>query len=69
MILHAAEPRTGTAAPVDRVTIVEFKTGRPRPEDESQVRLYTRAVRAAYRSATVDARIFYAGEVGTDRVG
>jgi ATP-dependent helicase/nuclease subunit A len=41
------------------VTILEFKTGRPRPEHENQVELYTRAVRAAYPSMTVSARLFY----------
>lgn len=43
-----------------RVTVVEFKTGRPRPEHMAQAGLYTRAVRAAYPSASVDTRLFYA---------
>ncbi len=44
----------------DRVTILEFKTGRPSPEHEIQAGLYTRAVRAAYPSATVECRLIYA---------
>ncbi len=46
---------------VEEVTILEFKTGRPSPEHEVQAALYTRAVRAAYPSATVKSRLIYAG--------
>jgi ATP-dependent helicase/nuclease subunit A len=44
---------------VRHVTVVEFKTGRRRPEHDSQAELYTQAIRAAYPTATVDTRLFY----------
>jgi ATP-dependent helicase/nuclease subunit A len=43
-----------------RVTVVEFKTGRPRPEHQTQAGLYTRAVRAAYPGSDVETRLIYA---------
>jgi ATP-dependent helicase/nuclease subunit A len=43
-----------------RVTVVEFKTGRPRPEHHVQAGLYTRAVRTAYPGADVETRLIYA---------
>jgi ATP-dependent helicase/nuclease subunit A len=43
-----------------RLTILEFKTGRPRPEHQAQVDLYTRAVQAMFPGAPVDARLIYA---------
>jgi ATP-dependent helicase/nuclease subunit A len=45
---------------VRHVTVVEFKTGRRRPEHYLQADLYTRAVRTAYPNATVTTRLFYA---------
>jgi ATP-dependent helicase/nuclease subunit A len=43
-----------------RVTVIEFKTGRPRPEHQMQAELYTRAVRAAYPASDIDTRLIYA---------
>jgi ATP-dependent exoDNAse (exonuclease V) beta subunit len=43
----------------DTVTILEFKTGRPRPEDQSQVLLYRRAVETIFPDVRVDARLVY----------
>ena len=47
----------------DRVTLLEFKTGRPRPEHRTQLDLYRRAVESAFPGASIDARLVYAGEV------
>jgi ATP-dependent helicase/nuclease subunit A len=49
----------------DHLTVLEFKTGRPRPEHQIQAELYTRAIRAAYPGATVDSRLFYTGAILT----
>jgi len=46
----------------NQLTVVEFKTGRPRPEHQIQADLYIRAVRAAYPESTVDARVFYGNQ-------
>jgi ATP-dependent helicase/nuclease subunit A len=48
----------------DRVTILEFKTGRRRADHDVQVELYRRAVRSIFPDAAVDARVIYAEEVG-----
>jgi hypothetical protein len=50
-----------SAPGIEELTILEFKTGHPSPEHEVQAALYTRAVRAAYPSAIVNSRLFYAG--------
>ena len=47
----------------DRMTLLEFKTGRPRPEHRTQLDLYRRAAQSAFPGATIDARLVYAGEV------
>ena len=49
----------------EQLTILEFKTGRPRPEHRAQLDLYTRAVRALFPDASVEARLVYA-EGGRD---
>jgi len=41
------------------LTIVEFKTGRFRPEHEMQVTIYVNALRAAMPGTRIQARIFY----------
>ena len=46
----------------DRVTVVEFKTGRPHPEHGLQVELYRQAAQGVFAGSVVDARIVYAGE-------
>jgi ATP-dependent exoDNAse (exonuclease V) beta subunit len=43
----------------DRFTLLEFKTGRPRPEHQAQLDLYLRALRQAFPAATIDARLIY----------
>jgi ATP-dependent helicase/nuclease subunit A len=40
-------------------TVLEFKTGRPRPEHQRQLALYETAVRAIYPSIRVEARLIY----------
>ena len=42
------------------MTIVEFKTGRPRPEHEAQVALYRDALREVAPTTPVDAKLVYA---------
>jgi len=41
-------------------TVLEFKTGRPRPEHEAQATLYAEAIRAAFGHDRVSARVLYA---------
>jgi ATP-dependent helicase/nuclease subunit A len=47
----------------DRLTILEFKTGRPRDEHRAQLDLYRRAAAQLFPGCTVDARLVYAGDV------
>ncbi|MSO29466.1 MAG: hypothetical protein EXQ48_00795 [Acidobacteria bacterium] len=49
----------------DRMTLLEFKTGRPRPEHRTQLDLYRRAAESAFPGSTIDARLVYAGDVPT----
>jgi ATP-dependent helicase/nuclease subunit A len=44
----------------DRVTVLEFKTGRPQAGHARQVELYARAAAALFPTLTVDTRIVYA---------
>jgi ATP-dependent exoDNAse (exonuclease V) beta subunit len=44
----------------DRVTVLEFKTGRSRAAHEAQAEFYRRAALAVFPGAVVDARIIYA---------
>ena len=44
-----------------RVTVVEFKTGRPRPEHAAQIEVYRQAAAVLFPDAEVSARIFHAG--------
>ena len=41
-------------------TVLEFKTGRERPEDSQQVQLYLQALRQVFPGAPVNARVVYA---------
>ena len=41
-------------------TVLEFKTGRERPEDSQQVQLYLRALRQVFPGAPINARVVYA---------
>jgi ATP-dependent helicase/nuclease subunit A len=47
------------------LTILEFKTGRPRAEHQRQLDLYTRAMQETFPDATVDARLVYAAPAKT----
>jgi ATP-dependent exoDNAse (exonuclease V) beta subunit len=47
-----------------RVTILEFKTGRPRPKHAAQTALYKRAAEHIFSGAIVDARLVYVAEPG-----
>ena len=50
----------------DRLTVLEFKTGRPRPEHQAQVDLYRQAAEQMFPGVRVDARLIYAqGEPGS----
>jgi ATP-dependent helicase/nuclease subunit A len=49
----------------DRVTVLEFKTGRRRPEHAAQVQLYKAAAAAVFPDALIDARVIYAEEPAT----
>jgi ATP-dependent exoDNAse (exonuclease V) beta subunit len=42
------------------LTVLEFKTGRPRPEHRAQVELYRRAAEQMFPGSVVDARLVYA---------
>jgi ATP-dependent helicase/nuclease subunit A len=44
-----------------RLTLLEFKTGRERPEHRMQLELYVQAVRTVFPGASIDARVLYAG--------
>jgi ATP-dependent exoDNAse (exonuclease V) beta subunit len=44
----------------DRLTVLEFKTGRERPEHRAQVELYQRAMQQVFPGFAVDARLVYA---------
>jgi ATP-dependent helicase/nuclease subunit A len=46
------------AAP-DRVTVLEFKTGHPRPGDRAQTELYRLAAQALFPGASVETRLVY----------
>jgi ATP-dependent helicase/nuclease subunit A len=43
-----------------RIEVLEFKTGRPRPEHQQQLALYVTAARALFPGAEVEGRIVYA---------
>ena len=44
----------------DRFTVLEFKTGRERPEHRAQMELYQRAMQQVFPNCKVDARLIYA---------
>jgi ATP-dependent helicase/nuclease subunit A len=45
----------------DRMTVLEFKTGRPREGHRAQVDLYRRAAERVFPGCTIEARLVYAG--------
>lgn len=68
----AAPPRAGGPAVVrrgtidclvrdtdGRITVLEFKTGRPRAEHARQLDVYVTAARAMFPEAAVDGRVVY----------
>jgi ATP-dependent exoDNAse (exonuclease V) beta subunit len=44
-----------------RFTVLEFKTGRERPEHRAQIDLYERAMQQVFPDCQVDSRLIYAG--------
>ncbi len=46
-------------AAADRVTVLEFKTGRPRPEHQAQIEVYRAAARALFPNLPVESRLVY----------
>ncbi|HYS25850.1 MAG TPA: PD-(D/E)XK nuclease family protein, partial [Vicinamibacterales bacterium] len=44
----------------DRLTLLEFRTGRERPEHRTQGDLYLQAMRQAFPGASIDARVIHA---------
>jgi RecB family exonuclease len=42
-----------------RFTLLEFKTGRPRPEHQVQVNLYLQAMNGTFPGAVIDAKLVY----------
>jgi hypothetical protein len=46
-------------AAIVKMTVLEFKTGAPRPEHREQATLYRLAAEAAHPGATVEARLVY----------
>ena len=49
----------------DRFTVLEFKTGRERPEHRAQIDLYQRAMQQVFPDCRVDARLICAGTPST----
>ena len=43
----------------DRVIVLEFKTGRPRPEHQAQAEVYRAAAQALFPAAAVESRLVY----------
>ncbi len=48
-------------APDGGVTVLEFKTGRKRPEHQAQLDVYVEAARALFPGAIIDGRLIYPG--------
>ena len=48
----------------DRMTVLEFKTGRPRDEHRLQLDVYRRAAERLFPGCAIDARLVYADESG-----
>ena len=47
----------------EKVTVLEFKTGRPRDEHRLQLDLYRQAAERLFPDCAVDGRLVYADEV------
>lgn len=48
----------------DRVTVLEFKTGRPRPEHRTQAEVYRAAAQALFPAKQVESRLVYTSDSG-----
>jgi len=46
-------------AAADRVTVLEFKTGKPRPQHQAQADVYRAAAQAIFPGFTVESRLVY----------
>jgi ATP-dependent helicase/nuclease subunit A len=46
----------------DRVTVLEFKTGRPRAEHQAQAEVYKAAAEALFPGMSVESRLVYTSE-------
>jgi ATP-dependent exoDNAse (exonuclease V) beta subunit len=46
----------------ERITVLEFKTGRPSAGHDRQVEIYRQAAQALFPTALVDARLIYAAD-------
>jgi len=46
----------------DKVTVLEFKTGRPRPEHQAQAEVYRAAAQALFPAVTVESRLVYTSD-------
>ena len=46
------------------VTVLEFKTGRPRPEHEAQAELYRAAAQALFPASPVESQLVYTSDAG-----
>lgn len=46
----------------NQVTVLEFKTGRPRPEHQAQAEVYRAAAQALFPAAAVESRLVYTSE-------
>jgi len=46
----------------DKVTVLEFKTGRPRPEHQAQAEVYRAAAEALFPALTVESRLVYTSD-------
>ena len=44
----------------NKITILEFKTGQPRPEHQAQLHVYHRAAERLFPGLSIDARLVYA---------
>ena len=53
----------------DRLFVLEFKTGRPRPEHQVQLEVYRRAAERLYPGMTAEARLVYASGDTPTQVG
>jgi ATP-dependent helicase/nuclease subunit A len=55
--------------PDGRIEVIEFKTGRPKPEHDEQLAVYLEAARALFPEAHVEGRLVYAGGQLSDDPG